>query len=136
MMRHRTVFDPTDGAIALCIGSPSEDALDRTMEAYAAMDHAWLPGWSDPKTQFVAGGAIVARPVIHLAEVVEIAVDTDWSPPLAPEGTRLVVDGEEVAVAGPGGFPELRFEVAAIYHLEMLPPFPWVAAAAHVTVTE
>jgi hypothetical protein len=135
MMKHRTVYDPETGEISLCIGSPSDAALDRTMEAYAEMGHAWLAGWSDPKVQFVTGGAVTARPAIHLAEVIEIAVDTDWTPPMVPEGTRLIVDGNEVAVASSGGLPDLRFNAAATYYVEMLPPFPWLAAAAHVTVT-
>lgn len=89
----------------------------------------------DDETHYIAGGALVARPGVSVADLT-LPADGERHPVVtAPAGTKIQVNGKHVASATDD---PVRFVPTSpgAYRFELTPPFPWRPASFTVTVVE
>lgn len=83
---------------------------------------------------YVSEGLRLARPEISIPATHQLAVNTDWTIPGVPEGTLVIINGEESGEVDASGLV-LEFSDTGVWKLELRPPFPWRDAICEVTVT-
>ena len=84
---------------------------------------------------FLEGEFVIdKRPVLELGDRYALSLNTDWDVLGIPEGSTVIIDGEEAGTTDASGLT-LSFEFPGIYVLEIRPPFPWRDAKCEVTVS-
>ncbi len=98
-------------------------------EGQALIDGEW-----EAETHYILNDEGLPRPTTGLPLSHELASDTDWSLPNVPEGTKVLIDGEEAGTVDATGLV-LTFALAGVWRVGLRPPFPWLDASCEVTVT-
>ena len=124
----KSAFEPSTGQIRY---TASGNELMIIFEAGPDID--WIDGEWDGRTHFVLAGEAVSRPAAGLPETHVIAADTDWMLPDVPEGTLVLIDGEEAGAVDATGLT-LSFALAGVWRVDLRPPFPWLEASCEVIV--
>lgn len=75
--------------------------------------------WVNPQT-----GLLEQRPAVALPEQAAVLVGAEWEVGHVPDGTVVLVDGDEVGVVAGGDALVLQFSTAAFWAVELRPPFP------------
>lgn len=97
-------------------------------------DYGWADGKWDAETHYVVNAVAVPRPATGLPLSHELTADTDWSLSDVPEGTLVLIDGEEAGTVDATGLT-LSFALAGVWRVDLRPPFPWLDATCEVRVT-
>lgn len=128
-MIYRTAYDTATGQLRW-VAFGVEGLIDFPEEpGLGWVDGEWLAA-----THYVLGGVVTARPATGLPATHSMATSTDWAVPDVPEGTDVLVDGAVAGTVDAGGLV-LSFGLAGVWHVELRPPFPWLAASCEVIVT-
>lgn len=77
----------------------------------------------------------VERPSLELPSTHSLTTADTWSLPDVPDGTTVVIDGEEAGVVSDGnGLILGPFPLAGTWQIELHTPFPWRHARCEVIV--
>lgn len=126
---YRTAFRPSTGQILWSL-----EGNDEFIVLDVEPDKDWIAGAFDGSTHYVLEGVAVPRPITGLPATASIALGVDWSLPDVPEGTLVLIDGEDVGTVDATGLV-LSFPLAGVWAVSLVPPFPWLEASCEVTVT-
>lgn len=86
-------------------------------------------------TDWVNAGLVEQRPgLADLPAAQALAAGADWTIPGIPDGTEVWIDGALAGTTDASGLT-LSFPMAALWHLRLVPPFPWKPGDCEVTVT-
>lgn len=121
-----SLFDAAGRKVAQFTGREIDAALNIPTGGHM------VAGDIDGDTQYFDGATVLARPVLSLPATHSIATNTDWTLPDIPEGTVVMIDGAEAGVVDSSGLT-LTFPEAGLWHVELMPPFPWRDAVCEVT---
>lgn len=74
------------------------------------------------------------RPFLPMPETHQMVLGESMTISGLPSGSKIFVDGDEVGLIS-DGILDLELGVPGIWHLRLVPPFPYLEAICEVTVT-
>ena len=126
---YKTAYEPETGKLLWVSHGPEEIILFPEDQGFN-----WIDGEWNTATHYVIDGVATPRPVTGLPATHELAINTDWTVADVPEGTVVILNGNEIGTIEGSDELTLAFDFAANWTVELRPPFPWVEAKCEVTV--